>query len=216
MKKLVFGLIALTPAFAFAAPGPYASVQAGVNWVVPGANFFDSTVANTTTSQNDSYGFAGGAAVGYLWGDNTVNYGLEADGLVYPNSQSSSQSVNGSAYGTKYDGYNLSLLAVLKFTSCSSGFTGFVKAGGAYVNQQVSIQGAGGSTITTLPSTDTFSPEVAVGVGYMITPRVEIDLTADEVFASSQKNLDSANITNIFGDAAENRNFLLGLTYHFA
>jgi len=219
MKKLVFCLMALTPAFAFAAPGPYATVQAGVNWVQPNANFQNGATAATATSQNDAYGFVGGAAVGYLWGDNTINYGLEADGLVYPNTYSSSQHVGGSGGGTgnfqaKYDGYNLSLLAVLKYTSCSTGFTAFVKAGGAYVSQQLDIL-QNSVTVNTFTSTSNVEPEAAVGVGYMLASNLEVDVTADGVFAGSQNNINTAAVAANSPNTTENYNFLVGLTYHF-
>lgn len=215
MKKLVLCLLALTPAFAFAAPGPYASVEAGVNWVVPDANW---TGGPSNVSQNDATGIAGGAAAGYLWGNNTINYGLEVDALSYPDSNGSSQTVNGFPYGTKYDGYNLSLLGVLKYTSCSTGITAFVKGGAAYVDQQVSITGLHGNTINSTSNTNDFAPEAAVGVGYMLNPNLEVDVIADEVFAGSQKDINVASLANIQGaktQTAENRNFLAALTYHF-
>lgn len=201
MKKLVFCLMALTPAFAFAAPGPYATVQAGVN-----------TVNADNVLQDSTVGFVGGGAVGYLWGDNTINFGLEADGLVYPNSKASKNIGLPNDWQSSYDGYNISLLGVLKYTSCSTGFTAFVKAGGAYVNQQLSYT-IGGTNVVTFSEAHDFAPEAAVGVGYMFTPSLEADVTWDHVFADDQTNADlAAGRIN----AVENDNYLVGLTYHFA
>jgi hypothetical protein len=197
MKKLVLGLLVLTPAFAFAVPGPYATVQAGVN-----------TVNVSNASQTSTVGFAGGAAAGYLWGDNTWNYGLEADGVVYPNSNSSKRiSPSPVDSQTSYDGYNLSLLGVLKYTCCKTGLTAFVKGGGAYVDQQLTYNSS------TYHAQNTFAPEAAIGVGYMFSPNLEVDLTADRVFAEDQS---TANFNAGNYKVVENDNYLLGLTYHFA
>jgi opacity protein-like surface antigen len=206
MKKLAFCLLALTPAFAFAAPGPYATLQAGLNMV------------NASNSlQDDPIGFVGGGAVGYLWGDNTINYGLEADGLVYPNSNSGRGIGTTHDYQSSYDGYNLSLLAVLKYTSCSTGFTAFVKGGGAYVSQQVTFNTAGplpfDAPIGTQTNQTDFAFEAAAGVGYFFTQNLEADITWDHVFADSQPR---PNATGSNLNVVDNDNFLLGLTYHFA
>ena len=200
MKKLVLGLLVLTPAFAFAVPGPYATVQAGVN-----------TVNVSNAAQKSTVGFAGGAAAGYLWGDNTWNYGLEADAVVYPNSNSSKRYLTNSDTQSQYDGYNLSLLAVLKYTCCKTGFTAFVKGGGAYVDQQLTLTSNNNSF--SFHAQNTFAPEAAVGVGYMFSPNLEADFTYDHVFADKQSlaNLQAGNVKVV-----ENDNYLLGLTYHFA
>jgi outer membrane immunogenic protein len=200
MKKLVLTLIALTPALAFATPGPYATLQAGVN-----------TVNTQNIFQTSTTGFAGGAAAGYLWGTNTINYGLEADALVYPNSKSSKNIGAGHDLQSLYDGYNLSLLAVLKFTPYSTGFTAFVKAGGAYVNQQLTNT-IFGLTVAT-QSASTFAPEAAAGIGYIFTPNLELNVTWDHVFADDETTADTL-VGKV--DAVKNDNFLLGLTYHFA
>ncbi len=201
MKKLAFCLLALTPAFAFAMPGPYATLQAGVNMV------------NASNSvQNSTVGFAGGAAAGYLWGNNVFNFGLEADALAYPNSNSS-KDVGGFFAGhdvqSSYDGYNLSLLGVIRYAFTPS-FDGFIKAGGAYVSQQLSIT-VGGNT-TTYGEQHTFAPELAGGVGYMVTQNLEANIEWDHVFADDQS---ITNFNNGDYKAVDNDNVLLGLTYHF-
>lgn len=189
MKKVILAALALVPALAFATPGAYVQAQAGGNMV----DFNVSGVNNAT-------GFAGGIGAGYLWGDSAVNYGLEVDGLWYPDTTTTQSGTT-----LKINGYNLSLLGVLKYTDCTSGFTIFGKAGGAYVNQTYSGDGLPGDT-----SGNSIDPEVAAGVGYQFTPNWEVDLTGDWVFGHSGAQT-SADI-----DPWQNGNLTLGLVYRFA
>jgi len=183
MKKVILAALALVPALAFANPGAYVQAQAGVNWIDSGT----SAVSSFT-------GFVGGVGIGYLWGDSTINYGLEADSLWYPNSTTSYQGVN-----LKVNGYNISLLGVLKYTDCATGFVAFAKAGAAYVNQDVTASGL----LTGTGTGNQVAPEGDLGVGYMFNPNWELDLTGNYVYT------DNTNTGN-------NANLMLGLAYHFA
>ena len=203
MKKLIFCAAALLlPSLAMATPGTYMTGQAGVNDIYPNGS-------GTT----DLVGAAWGVGLGYLWGDNSVNYGLELDGLTYPDS-TANQTVFVPGEGNfsadaKINGYNVSLLAVLKYTDCDSGWDVFVKAGGAYVNQDISLSIPSiDNNVAGTVSTNEIAPEAAVGVGYMFNPNIEVNLTADAVFADSGNNFNDKPI--------QNGNLLLGLTYHIA
>jgi opacity protein-like surface antigen len=199
MKKVILATLALVPALAFATPGAYVLAQAGGNYVDSGSN-------NNNNNSNDAlYGFGGGVGAGYLWGDNAVNYGLEVDGTTYPNSTSSS-SFPGGSVDTKINGYNISLLAVLKYTDCSSGFVAFAKAGAAYVSQKatVTLNVNGVGSVSGSSDTETrFAPEGDVGIGYQFNPNWEMDLTANYVYTNNNT-------------VQNNGNLLLGVTYHFA
>jgi opacity protein-like surface antigen len=199
MRKILFAAATLIPVFAFASPGPYATVQAGIN-----------TVNANNAFETPTLGFVGGAAAGYLWGNNIINYGLETDALVYPNSNMSKDIGAGHDLRIQYDGYNLSALGILKYT-CHTGFTAFIKGGIAYVNQQVSS--AIGGPGFTLNAENIFAPEAAIGMGYMVNPTLEVDISFDRVFADKQSTAD-AIVQNI--KVVENDNYLVGLTYHFA
>ena len=196
MKKVILAALALVPALAFANPGAYVQAQAGVNIV-------DSGLTGVSTMT----GFGGGLGAGYLWGDNTINYGLELDAIGYPSSSTTDQGVD-----LTINGYNISLLGVLKYTSCSTGFVAFGKAGAAYVHQKftVDIPGFGSANV----SGNDVAPEVALGVGYQFNPNWEVDLTADWIFGNSGNN----NVFSNNGDfnTAQNGNVLAGVTYHFA
>lgn len=186
MKKIVFALITLFPALALANPGPYVQAQAGLNTV--------------STDSSTSNGIAGGVGMGYLWSDSDmgVDGGLEIDGVSYPSS---------SANNYTYNGYNISLLGVLKFTPYFPGFVGFVKGGAAYVNQKFSFKNSSGSN-----TQSSIEPEAVVGVGYQFNQNLELDLSAD--FIGIWNNKGTPNLSN--NDTSPNNNYLLGLTYHFA
>jgi hypothetical protein len=195
MKKVLLAALALVPALALANPGTYVHADAGANWV-------DTGISGLSTFT----GFAGGLGVGYLWGDNTINYGVELNGLIYPDSTTTDSGAD-----FKINGYNISLLGVIKYTSCSTGFVAFAKAGAAYVHQKLSVSFPGASFDTT---GNDIAPEVALGVGYQFNPNWEIDLTGDYVIGNSGSN----NVFSNNGDfnTAENYNALVGVTYHFA
>lgn len=205
MKKTLFISLAsliLIPQLALAVPtGIYANIQAGLN-----------TVYVRNAFVNPPTGFVGGAAVGYLFGNNSFNYGIEADALSYPDSNSSKK-LPGTTQDlqVQIDGYNISLLGILKYT-LSSGFTAFVKGGAAYVNQQASSRVVG-QFDTTVNAEDTIAPEAAVGIGYLFKNNLEVDATFDRVFADELTVEDSLN-QHI--NVITNDNYLLGLTYHFA
>jgi len=193
MKKVLLSVLAFLPCAAMAAPGAYVSAGAGLN-------ITDSEVSYV----NDFTGAVGNVAVGYLWGDNTLDYGLELGGTYYPDSTSQASGVK-----FKMDGYNVSLLGVLKYITCS-GFDVFGKVGGAYVDQKLTatIPGIGSASVTG----DTFAPEVALGVGYMFNQNVEMDLTDDMVFAQNGTNSGS------FGNPQPNNNanLILSVAYNFS
>ncbi len=188
MKKVILAALALVPALAFANPGAYVQLGAGGNWVDSDTSSFDSLT-----------GFSGQVGAGYLWGDNTINYGLEADATFYPSS-TSNKDILGYNTEAKIDGYNISLLGVLKYTSCSTGFVAFAKLGGAYVNQKATLS----NTIFSASASDSqFAPEGALGVGYQFNPNWEVDLTGNYVYTNN-------NTVN------NNANLLVSVAYHFA
>lgn len=183
MKKVILAALALVPALALATPGAYVQVQGGGNWVDSNSSFNNSSFT----------GYSGVVDAGYLWGADTVNYGLEVDGTWYPNSTASSNGTN-----LKVNGYNVGLLGVLKYTSCTTGLVGFGKLGVDYVNQKISGYGTRNFSNTK----DQAAPEADLGVGYQFNPNWEMDLTGNYVYT----NNNTAN---------NNGNLLLGLTYRF-
>jgi hypothetical protein len=183
LNKILLAALVIVPVLAFANPGAYVETQAGLNMV-------DSGNSNINTST----GFGGAVGVGYLWGTNEIGYGLEMDGTWYPNSTTDNQGVD-----FKTNGYNVSLLGVLKYTDCSNGFVGLAKLGAAYVNQKITATGLGMSTSA---EDDQVAPEAALGVGYQFNPNWEMDLTANYVYTANN-------------NVANNGNLLLGVTYHF-
>lgn len=191
MKRVILAALALVPALAFANPGAYVQAQSGMSFV-------DSNTANIGYAT----GFIGAVGAGYLWGANDVNYGAEVDAQYYPSSTNTTAGVD-----RQYKGYNLSLLAIVKYTSCSTGFDVFAKGGGAFLHQSLSINSVSASD-------NSWAPELAVGAGYVFNPHWEVDLTADEIFANLGPHAATNNSANY--KAAQNGSVTLGVAYHFA
>lgn len=191
-KLAVTSLLALSPMLAFATPDYYVTGQLG------GTIISDGTNKMYNWNDNPS-GVTGRVALGYLDGNAPLNYGLEA-GL-----QSYHATWSDSAANLTYNGYNIDLLGVLRY-SFNSGINVFGKGGIAYVHQKQEIKYKAFNLEGT-QSGNKFAPELALGVGYQFTPQVEVSLSTNTVFAGSPSN------SNPVGT---NSSFLLGLTYHFA
>jgi opacity protein-like surface antigen len=203
LKSLAFISMLLFPLASWAVPGAYVSGEVG-----------GVLVNSTTIFENDSStGFGGRAALGYLWGDNNFNYGLESGILVYPHAEADSTVfLNGVPFLNStlvYDGYNIDLLGVVKYTF-DNGFALFAKGGGAYVYQKATatVQTPLGQTSDSATQSKV-APEVAGGIGYQFNPNFEADLTTSVVFAGSPSDTNSNDI--VCGTASA----MLGLTYHF-
>lgn len=201
MKKTILAVLTFIPTVVFANPGAYIQAQAGVNFV-------DPTTGRNVTATTAS-GFVGGVGIGYLLGNNTLNYGAELNSLWYPSTTGDVNYFGGRVADNKYNGYNISLLGVLKYTFCSNGFVVLGKAGVAFTHQEQTVTSVGFPDIS--GSSSKISPELALGVGYQFNPNVEVDLTADAVIVPSSSN------NNLTGTTPDNNgNLLLGLIYHFA
>jgi len=204
-KSLLLALAMLTPVAAFAAagtPGAYVQGVMGGNAVFSNNDY---SFGNDTAT-----GFSFGAATGYLWGCDAVNYGVELGGLLYPRTTTSNRAIPGTNINSNFsvNGYNVDLLGVLKY-NFPSGFNVFAKGGVAYVNQKVSLNALGSSstTVSLNKTDDTFAPEAAIGVGYQLNQNWDVNLTVNTVFAGEYK---ADHVV------ARNGNVLLGATYHFA
>ena len=76
----------------------------------------------------------------------------------------------------------------------------FAKGGAAYVNQSGKVT----SPIGNASGKDSkFAPEAALGIGYVVTPKVELDLTAASIFIEENSN-----------HAVASQTVMLGVTYN--
>lgn len=207
MKKIILAVLTLLPAFALANPGPYVQAFGGQNEVTTNGSWVYDAGSNTWYGGNEhSRGFVGGAGVGYLWGNETVNGGLELDALFYPDSSS--------AHYT-YDGRNISLLGVFKYKPFDRvGLVGFIKVGVAFVQQTFTytnvVQAYSPYPVSGKKQLNATAPEVDLGIGYQFNQHWEVDLTSNSLFLSQGDNTGDGNI------AAQNTNTLLSLVYHFS
>jgi hypothetical protein len=208
MKKLLLSL-AFLPVLAFANPGPYLQGELGATVIT-----IDTSDGAVWDFFSSTSGFGGRLSAGYLWGNNNFNYGLEVGGLYYPNIEFDEYVFGFDNEKFKYDGYDLDLLGVLKYTF-NNGFDVFAKAGGDYVHQHltvdanVTIDGVTSPSVRILDTTgSTVAPEVALGLGWQFNPHWEADLTSSIAFVGS------ASLPN--HPEATTSTLLLGLTYHFA
>lgn len=208
MKKILCVLCFL-PAMAFAEPGAYLQGQFGGVYLIDGSsiNFSGPT------------GYAGRGSVGYLWGGNDFNYGLEGGVGYFPHATlkdhgtitfytSSGASTIPVDSTLTYSGTQTDILGVLKYTF-NCGFDLFAKAGAAYLNQDATEKFSIGSVSTQAShSGDRWAPEVAIGAGYQMSPAWEINVTESSVLVSQNVSANNA--------VATTNMLLVGLTYHFA
>jgi outer membrane immunogenic protein len=204
LKKLICLLLTCIPVAALATPGAYVQGEAGtalVNMpssisILPGLGY---QVVPT-----------GRLSLGYLWGDNHFNYGLES-GLQFYNASADSQTTFFGTYKEhdSLNGYNLDLLGVLKYTF-DCGFNVFGKAGAAYVYQRwdrtITLNGARIDSLSTSKNSGVVSPELAMGIGYQFTPHWGMTFTTDVITDSPKsQRIGPRAITSA----------LLGISYSF-
>ena len=213
MKKLILAVMMLIPAVALANPGPYIQVLGGQNSIATDASWtYDSGTNTWNLSREHSNGPVGGVGAGYLWGNDTVDVGLELDALVYPDSTSASFT---------YDGDNISLLGVFRYKPFSRlGLVGFTKVGVTFVSQTLTYtnirQAYSPYPVSGTAHLSATAPEVDLGIGYQFNQHWEVDLTANTVLLYSGDNTGDANFVQQANTAAQNTNTLLSVVYHFA
>lgn len=211
MKKIIIILgivLSIISIPAVANPGFYIQGQGGFVAIIPGGSDFESDLFDL------SDGGTGRLSGGYLWGDNNLNYGLETGVMIYPNARSSDSFLN--LFDTKYEGFNLDLLGVLKYTF-NCGFNVFAKAGLAYMHQHVTTDSINFTLFdaVNVPSVqladntgNKIAPEIAAGIGYQFNPNFEINLALMSAITGSTSPV-AAN------PVATTSSVMLGLAYHF-
>jgi outer membrane immunogenic protein len=205
--KSLLSLALLAPAasFALSTPGAYVQGAIGGTAIFTQNDYsFSSDVTPTTLS--------GQLAAGYLWGCDSLNYGLELGYLYYPSAKINLDVVdaNGNNVNVGYlkiDGTNLDLLGVLKY-NFDNGFNVFAKAGAAYVDQKIKVKIPVAGIINASVTDHKVAPEVALGVGYQFDQNWGINFTVNTVFAGHIGDDNKA--------VSKNGSALVGVSYRFA
>ncbi|HIF9218023.1 TPA: outer membrane protein [Photobacterium damselae] len=161
---------------AMAKAGPYIGVNIGSG----GMDTPDLEV--NQTSSYELRGLAGGIDAGYLWQTQQVEYGVELGFDTYAKNKYRI----GDFFHMDYKGYNLDLLGVAKY-NFSSQWNVFGKAGLAYVNQKLTVDGLG----LIGKNKNEIKPKVALGFGYDFTPELGMNAEYSHVFAGDANSLKS-------------------------
>lgn len=213
MKKIILmaaiaaGLINV----ANAAPGAYVQVQGGVGGM-------DTTDYSDGSGPYNEVSIRSGAAYrlagGYLWGQDQLNYGVEAGYSSYPDNEYT-VNVYGYSLTETYKGHYIDLLGVAKYNFSSNSESGLYvigKVGAALVSQKFEVSDNYGYASYTDDKQEV-KPEAALGIGYDFNKNVSLDLTFNHVFADqADPNGSESDATQI----ASVSTLLVGLTYHFS
>ncbi len=153
--------------------------------------------------------FLAGAEVGYTYLPKSKYTFDETRGTVSP-------AINNKGVGVNYSDYAFSLLAVGKYYVTSE-FNVFGKAGIAYVNQSISVNRAATSTShasTSSVTAEKILPEAAVGVGYNLTPSVELTAQYSRIFG--RKVHTQSSVAAIEANRIPSANIVMvGANYYF-
>ena len=172
MIKKIAILLLLIPTTIFAAPGLYIQAEGGLitSTGLDDDPFLDINIDPTAR-----------LSLGYLLGDCNFNFGLEAGGTYYRASDQSTTFL-GQKEDVTVDGSVFDLLAVAKYTF-NSGFNVFAKAGGAYITRNINRTiTSSGIAYPYNGNSSVAAPELAVGLGYQLTPHWGISLTGNALF----------------------------------
>ncbi|MDF1760307.1 MAG: outer membrane beta-barrel protein [Coxiellaceae bacterium] len=163
---------------AFAHPGPYVGLNYGISK-------YDTTEAAGNANVYNQL-MAGGIYTGYLWGNPSVNYGLELAGNFYGEKKWAVPTIQFGLYS-----YGVGLSAVLRYYGPKNKPTHFFVEGQGGVN--VIIQKTYNQNLLTnpvLPSplvgqrNTRVRPSLGLGVGYDITSNWQLGVMYSHVFGT--------------------------------
>ncbi len=173
-KKLPILIFFILPTLLFALPGPYFKAEVGeIAEAVPFPIYF--------LTYADSSGIGGRIAAGYLFGNSHFNYGIEAGTLIYPHLSGHNCSLLENCSLEIVQGYGMDVLGVIQYTF-DSHFLVFGKGGAIYNHQKIINKNMdtwnGVETWNETQETKiSYSPELALGIGYQLSNHTEIILT---------------------------------------
>lgn len=201
--------------------GAYVGADLGyTDMVLPSSIVVTDPATNISFANqtNDFKHFTVGAHVGYL--AQVSEYfllGAEVGYQYLPNTRytfdQTSAGVTTNGISVKYSDYLFNLLAVGKYY-VNNQFNVFAKAGIAYVNQKITLSQAASPNLVSNPSSEKIKPQIAVGLGYNVTPNVEVTAQYSRVFGDTVEavsNLNNLKATNI----PSSNSYLVGANYYF-
>lgn len=201
-KAIFISAALLSPLAATAAPKFYIQGQGGLS----------SWNMGEDSSRIDFKGnfYTLRASGGALWDTCTPwEYGVEAGIADFPRLAKETETFDNAYEKATVKGYSIDLLGVAKY-NFNRRFNAFGKAGFAYLNETVDDQlklNDGTTIYRATMRAHTVAPELAIGVGYKLSPNLEANLGLNAIFAGSS---DGTNIlTTVAGLTA-------GVTYYFS
>ncbi|OAJ33076.1 outer membrane protein [Piscirickettsia salmonis] len=194
-----------------AKPGAYIGLNLGYGGMdTPSVNF-KNKYPDTYSYSQSSRGFAGRINAGYLWSQDSLNYGIELGYATYANSKYSMTNKDGTMT-LKYSGNSLDLLGVIQY-NFTPNWNVFGKAGLAYVTQKTSGSNAFKAVFK---NNNKVLPEVALGAGYEFANGIGLNVTASHIFGN-QPAIDckAEEIKNDINQVASVDMVTIGISYNF-
>lgn len=207
-----------TPIEAPHTPGAYLQWQGGIGGI-------DTRHYSPNLSPYEEVSLHRGLAyrlsLGYLLAQEKFNYGLELGYAGYPQNTYAFSFPSLSASGNEaYKGHLLDLLAVIKPTLwMNSNHKIYLigTAGAAYVTQTFHGQSTAFNTLFVLNKTiKRVEPETALGMGYLINKKIDINLCYHHVFAGRADPIANSLVDPSLIPLSAINLVMLGLSYHFA
>ena len=200
-------------------PGAYAQLQGGVGGIYTKHYTSNSAPYSDVSLRN---GVAYRFSAGYLLTNNMLQYGTELGYAAYPKNTYTFSFPSLPANGTQeYKGSNVDLLAVLKINlseMVKHDVYLLGKAGAAYVSQPFHGRSIAFDTEFVLSKTvRQFEPEVAAGIGYQFSKKINANVSYHHVFAGkANPNADSVVDQNSLTQLSAINLLMIGIAYHFA
>ncbi len=155
-------------------------------------------------SGSDSIGgLSGGINAGYLWGGDSIQYGIEAGYYMYPENK---YELNG--LQLNYEGKHGDLMGIGRY-KFDSGWIVISKFGLAFVKQVTS----GNSSVNY--SKQQTLPKITLGVGYELTNNWELNTQLSHVFGSKPTAFPNPGTSDDYNQVASIDMMALGISYNF-
>lgn len=201
-------------------PGVYVGV--GLGWGgmdTPKLNEADKALGTTGWSYKLRKGASARGYLGYMWAIQQVQnlqLGAELGYIYYPKNKYSLSTANGTD-SWEYKGYTIDLLGVGKYNFGDSGFNALLKAGGAWVNQKLTVSNPAGIVANNLgDSKSGVKFELAGGLGYDINQNVDVNVIYAHIFGSKPGHVSDSNVSkDNMNKIATVSTIMATIAYHF-
>ncbi|MCL9780167.1 porin family protein [Vibrio sp. S4M6] len=218
MKKLKLGFLLstlLASAASYAAPGAYVGVNLGSGRMdTPDVDLASLATGGATSASDELGGGAGSIDLGYLWGQEKLNYGIELGASKYADNKYTVNYV-GETLNRTYKGYNVDLMGVIKY-NFESRYNVFAKGGAAYTSQEFDVDKAGVLNNHSSDKNHKILPKIELGVGYDYQNGFGVNVAYSHIFGDSPAAFTDSNATaDDLNKVASVDMFTIGVTYRF-